>query len=193
MAETILKTDAASTETVKPIKNKISDATEKTVATTETVEKTTEQDIKDGQQYIREKHGDWEVRCVKGDDEKICNLYQLLYDKDGNSIAEIIMISLPKSSKAVAGITLVSPLGTLLTQPLSLRIDSGKRKHYPYSWCESTGCIVRFGLTKSELNAFKHGVKATIGISSVSNPEKKISVDISLDGITAGFNALLAQ
>ncbi|PIB24645.1 hypothetical protein BFP76_05540 [Amylibacter kogurei] len=143
-----------------------------------------------GQEFIRETHGDWQVRCIKGDEADACSLYQLLKDSDGNSVAEFNVVALPKGSQAVAGVTFITPLGTLLPSGAKMRIDSGKVRNYEYSWCEKSGCISRFGLPNSELDALKKGANAVMTITSVGAPDKPIPLAVSLTGITAAWDAI---
>ncbi|GHA42402.1 hypothetical protein GCM10008927_03580 [Amylibacter ulvae] len=143
-----------------------------------------------GQEFVRETHGDWQVRCIKGDETDACSLYQLLNDSDGNSVAEFNVVALPKGSQAVAGVTFITPLGTLLPSGAKMRIDSGKVRSYEFSWCEKSGCISRFGLPNSEMNALKKGANAVMTITSVGAPDKPIPLAVSLSGITAAWDAI---
>ena len=60
-----------------------------------------------GTPYMREKSGDWEVRCVRTQDgNDPCQLYQLLTDEGGSSVAEITVFPLPEGGQAVAGATI---------------------------------------------------------------------------------------
>ena len=147
---------------------------------------------KEGQLYVREAHGSWEVRCVKaaGDEPEACRLYQLLQDQNGASVAEIDFQKLPEGGKAVAGVDFASPLGTLLTEQVVMRIDSGKAKKYQFGWCDQYGCFSRFGLTGEELANLKKGANAHITIVSVALPEEPINLTVSLTGFTAAWNAL---
>ncbi|GLQ34436.1 invasion-associated locus B family protein [Amylibacter marinus] len=146
----------------------------------------------EGGVYIREQHGEWEVRCVKEAVEH-CNLTQLLRGSEGNSVAEFNMEILPNGEQAAAGVTLVSPLGTLLTAQATMRIDGGKAKRYPFAWCENAGCVARFGLTKADVDAMKKGAKGSIVIVSVVDPQKPLDLALSLDGFTAAYNSVAGQ
>lgn len=145
--------------------------------------------VAEGQEYIKEVHGDWQIRCVKGQEDKTCSLYQLLKDADGNSVAEFNMVALPKGGKAISGITFISPLGTLLSAKVSMRIDAGKARAYEFNWCEKAGCVARFGLVASDVNALKRGNAATVTIRSIAS-DKPITLKVSLKGITAGWKAI---
>jgi len=146
-----------------------------------------------GKSYTKEEHGDWDVRCIRtADGNDPCQLYQLLLDQNDNSVAEISMFALPEGQQAVAGATVGVPLETLLTQQLTLAIDSGQARRYPFTWCSPAGCFARIGLTAADIAAFKRGVKGTMTIVPVAAPDQKVVLDVSLSGFTAGFDAVSA-
>lgn len=146
-----------------------------------------------GDTYNAAKFEQWEQRCIKspsGADP--CQLYQLLKDQGGNAVAEISLFPLPPGGDASAGATVVTPLETLLTSELSLAIDGGSAKRYPFSFCSPIGCISRIGFTAEEVAALKKGAKATVTIVPVVAPTQTVNLDISLKGFTAGFEAVAA-
>ena len=145
-----------------------------------------------GSTYVAASFESWEQRCVRAATGGVdtCQLYQLLKDGKGNSVAEITLFGLPDGQEAAAGATIIAPLETLLTNGMLLQIDTGKAKAYPYTWCSSIGCIARIGLTAAELAAFKKGNKATITIVPVVAPTEKVLLDVSLKGFTAGLTAV---
>ena len=145
-----------------------------------------------GAEYIREEHGAWQIICVRAEEGKTenCRMYQLLKDDTGSAVAEISILKLENASQAAAGVNFITPLGTLLTAQASMRVDAGKVKRYPYSWCEKLGCITRFGLTNAELNNLKKGNKAVMSITAAAAPKAPLSLDLSLTGFTAAWNAL---
>lgn len=146
-----------------------------------------------GSTYTAETHGAWELRCVRTEDgSDPCQLYQLLKDGSGNSVAEISMFSLPPGQQAAAGATIITPLETLLTQALRMQVDTGAVKTYPFTWCAPIGCIARVGFTAEEVAQLKKGAKASIIIVPVAAPDKEVVLDVSLSGFTAGFDAVAA-
>jgi invasion protein IalB len=89
-----------------------------------------------GEPYIGEEFRDWLLRCVRtesGNDP--CQLYQLLSDQQGNSVAEISVFPLPAGQQAEAGVTIITPLETLLTEQITMRVDEGQPKRYPFTFC----------------------------------------------------------
>ncbi|PTE22393.1 invasion associated locus B family protein [Cereibacter changlensis JA139] len=146
-----------------------------------------------GSTYVAATHGAWEQRCIRSEDgSDPCQLYQLLKDKDGNSVAEISLFALPAGQQAAAGATIIAPLETLLTAQLSLKVDSAAAKVYPFTWCSQVGCVSRVGFTQAEVDGFKKGNKATITIVPVVAPDEKVLLDVSLSGFTAGYDAVAA-
>ncbi|MEP3298223.1 MAG: invasion associated locus B family protein [Pseudoruegeria sp.] len=147
-----------------------------------------------GDTYIREKFGDWELRCVKSEgDLDPCQLYQLMLDQKGNSVAEVNMFGLTGQGQAAAGATIITPLETLLTQQLTLTVDSGAAKRYPFTWCAQLGCVARVGFTQSEVDGFKRGAAAKVVIVPVAAPDQQVILTLSLSGFTAAFDAVNAS
>lgn len=150
------------------------------------------EDVAPGGPYVRDTFGDWELRCVRaGEDAEICQLYQLMRDGEGNSVAEFNVFPLPEGQQAVAGANIVTPLETLLTASLRLAVDSGPAKRYPYSFCSQVGCFSRIGLTTEELAGFRAGAAATVTIVPAAAPNETVELTLSLSGFTAGYNALV--
>lgn len=176
--ETTTQTDAADAPTTAP-------------ATDEAFPVNPQAEATDGP-YIRETHGSWEVRCTKEADVEDCNLYMLLKDQNDVSVAELNIEVLPAGGQAAAGITLITPLGTLLTAQVGWAIDSGKTRRYPFSWCEKSGCIARFGLTAADIAAMKKGANGKISVVSIANPKKPFELAMPLTGFTAAWNSIPA-
>lgn len=184
-----------------------SDSTEAETETSETAESTenateanglaigepVQPEIQVGQTYVRETFTDWELRCIKAaEGADPCQLYQLLKDETGNSVAEINLFVLPEGQEAVAGASVITPLETLLTEQVRLSVDGAATRRYPFSFCTRQGCVSRMGFTPDDIALFKRGAKAQIQIVPVSAPTNSVTVEASLAGFTAGFDALSA-
>jgi invasion protein IalB len=142
-----------------------------------------------GERYSKEKHGDWDLACIKTDSETDpCSLLQVLYDEKNNAIAEISMFRLEAGGQAVAGATVIVPLETLLPAQLTISVDGAPGKRYNYSFCNPIGCISQIGLTQADIDAFKQGNKAIISLRPAPAPDQLISLDVSLKGFTAGYD-----
>ena len=141
-----------------------------------------------GKPYTKEVIGAWEMRCIKTEEEvDPCQMYQLLDDGEGAPVAEVSLFRLPGSGKAEAGATIVVPLETALPQQLTLSVDGGKARRYPYAFCNPVGCYVRLGLTAADIAAFKKGNEAVVTIVPALAPDQKVELKVSLDGFTASY------
>ncbi|MFW2586998.1 invasion associated locus B family protein [Sagittula sp. SSi028] len=146
------------------------------------------------QPYIRETFQDWSLQCVavQGQEDEVCQMYQLLTDEQGSPVAEVSMFKLQGGGQAVAGGTFIVPLETLLPQKLSVSVDGAQAKRYDYSFCAQAGCYARIGLTSADVAQFKAGAKAEVTIVPALAPNQKVTVPMSLSGFTAAYEATSA-
>jgi len=141
-----------------------------------------------GETYAKEVIGDWQLNCVKSEqDEDPCQMYQLIDDGDGTPVAEFSLFRLPGSGQAKAGATLVVPLETSLPQQVTITVDGGSARRYPYAFCNQIGCYARIGFTDNDVNSFKRGNAALITIVPALAQDQKVELDLSLTGFTAAF------
>ena len=143
--------------------------------------------------YVKEKFGDWSLRCFhNAEGEDPCQLYQLLRESGGNPVAEFSIFRIENQAPAIAGATAIVPLITLLTEELKISVDGGTAKSYPYRVCTEAGCIAQIGLTEQDITAFKKGNNAQMVLVPAQAPDQTVKIDISLSGFTAGFEAVAA-
>ncbi|WP_299369770.1 invasion associated locus B family protein [uncultured Tateyamaria sp.] len=142
-----------------------------------------------GETYTAETNGDWDLRCIKTEDgNDPCQMYQLLSDADGTPVAEISVFRLPEGGRAVAGATIIVPLETSLPQQLTMQVDGGSARRYPYAFCNPIGCYSRVGLVADEVAAFRRGNAAKVTIVPALAPDQKVEVTMGLSGFTATFD-----
>lgn len=140
--------------------------------------------------FVKEVFDDWVLQCLKvSEDAEVCQMYQLLEDQNGASVAEVNIFRLKDGGQAVAGGTFTVPLETLLTQKLTISIDGREAKRYDFSFCTVQGCYARVGFAADDVARYKAGKEAVITIVPVVAPDQKVSVTMSLKGFTAAFDA----
>lgn len=145
--------------------------------------------------YTRETNGDWDIQCIRlpGEEEEgdePCQLFQALQDDQGTNVAEITLFRLPEGGKAIAGANILVPLETLLSAQLTMSIDNGKARRYPYSFCSPIGCFARLGFTAEDINAMKQGAVANITIVPAPAPDQEVVLPMSLSGFTASYESV---
>ena len=128
------------------------------------------------------------MRCAPEGDE--CFMYQLAMDTEKNPVAEVSILKLPEEAEADAGVTVVTPLGTLLPQGVVVQIDTGEQRQYPFAWCSQVGCFARFGLARPSIDAMKRGNAGKLTLHAVAAPEQPVTLALSLTGFTAAYDAL---
>lgn len=144
-----------------------------------------------GEQYIKEKSGDWNISCLKAEEgEDLCAMVQILNNQQGDPIAEISLGKLPEGGAAVAWANIIVPLETLLQAQLAISIDGAPRKLYNYHHCVSIGCVAQVGFTQSDIDAMKSGSKAVLSLVPARLPDQILDMEMSLSGFTAGFTGL---
>ncbi|KIC48779.1 invasion associated locus B family protein [Tateyamaria sp. ANG-S1] len=143
-----------------------------------------------GQTYTAETIGDWELRCIKAEEgqEEPCQMYQLMKDDEGTPVAEISIFRLPEGGRAVAGATIIVPLETSLPQQLTMEVDGGQARRYPYAFCNPIGCYSRVGLVADEVAQFRRGANAKLTIVPALAPDQQVELNMSLSGFTAAFD-----
>ena len=184
---------AQSTSTEDTSTESTEDTASNTAAGTDLSLGTSEQDNSVGSTYVKETHGDWEMRCIRtegGNDP--CQLYQLLVDGNNNPVAEINLFVVKENPEIAGGATVVTPLETLLTANLRMAVDGGEVKVYPFAFCRAIGCFSRIGLTAAEVAGFRRGANARVIIVPAAAPDQRVELSASLSGFTKGWNALQA-
>mmetsp|Transcript_23570 Transcript_23570/g.41678 ORF Transcript_23570/g.41678 Transcript_23570/m.41678 type:complete len:198 (-) Transcript_23570:4015-4608(-) len=142
-----------------------------------------------GQNYIGETIGDWEMRCIRTEDgNDPCQMYQLMSDDQGTPVAEISIFRLPAGGRAEAGATVIVPLETSLTEQLTIQVDTGTARRYPFAFCNPIGCFARIGLVPEEVASFKRGNQANVSIVPAQAPDQRVSLVMSLSGFTAAYD-----
>jgi len=156
-----------------------------------------------GEAYIAEVFTDWELRCLtpaeEGQPER-CEMFQLLLDEQDNPVAVMrVAAPLTPTDEVVAAISIVTPIETLLTPGIRLRIDDGEPGGLPYTLCEPSGCLARLPINAATADAFKAGGEAFIEIFALVRSDLgeiggvPVALSASLRGFTAAFDAMLER
>ena len=146
-----------------------------------------------GDYYKKGQFGDWTLRCVKSEVLKDpCQLFQLMLNVDRAPISEFTLNIIEPNGIIIAGATIITPLETLLTAELTVRIDENEAKIYPFAFCIQMGCVARIGLTEDDLTRYRAGIQATVSMVPAGAPNQQENLKLSLKGFTAGYKALIA-
>ena len=147
-----------------------------------------------GETYKKAEYGDWILRCIRTNSKKDpCELFQLLRDKSGSPVVEFTMLDFEPGSNVVAGANIMTPLETLLTSQLVVTVGDEISQSYPFVFCLKVGCVARIGLTQTDLKNYKDKKNAIITIVPANAPNSPQKLTLSLNGFTAGYDALTSK
>ena len=134
---------------------------------------------------------DWLVDCEKQPDqtEEICFITQTVVVKENDKPVLHVRIGYvpDEQGQRRPAALMVLPLGVYLPSGIGFKIDDGKLGRVQYERCIPTGCVAPFPLDDKIISEFKRGNKMEVRFHDGFNT---IPVPVSLQGFTAGFNAL---
>ncbi len=138
---------------------------------------------------IKATHGDWQMRCdtPPGAPAEQCALIQNVTAEDRENVG-LSVIVLKTADKQARILRVLAPLGVLLPSGLGLRVDDADIGRAGFVRCLPNGCIAEVILEDTLLTKLKAGGLATFII--FQTPEEGIGIPISLNGFSAGFDAL---
>jgi len=139
----------------------------------------------------RTAYGDWDVACDPTGAN--CAMAQIGNDASGTPVLEMVIRKLEEPLEvgertATAVLDVITPLGVVLTEGLSITIDNGRNEAAPFQICTEQGCLVREPVDDDLIKRLKRGNKATIGVIAANQGEVKSA--ISLKGFTAAYDSL---
>ncbi|WP_298959489.1 invasion associated locus B family protein [uncultured Roseibium sp.] len=138
---------------------------------------------------VRSAHGDWQMRCdtPPGSTGEQCALIQNVTAADRENVGLSVII-LKTADKQARILRVLAPLGVLLPSGLGLRVDNADIGRAGFVRCLPNGCIAEVILEEDLLSKLQGGGQATFII--FQTPEEGIGIPISLNGFSAGFDAL---
>jgi invasion protein IalB len=137
----------------------------------------THKDIRDGMTTI-DTVQDWRMTCPPRTSKKgFCVLQQMIYQKGTNNvIAELNVV--PKDK--VDQLTVVTPLGVLVTPGLRVSIGSAVTKPLQFKTCVQVGCIATTPIDSSMASALAQNTSGQILL--VAGNGKTVALNYSLRG-----------
>ena len=141
-------------------------------------------------EVTRVQHGDWEVACAPQGGG--CAMAQIGNDSTGTPVLEMVVRKLAEPLEvndrtAVAVLDVITPLGVVLTEGLTMTIDSGRDESAAFQICTEQGCLVREPVGDSLIDRLKRGRVAKISVFAANQGE--VTSDISLRGFTKAYDS----
>lgn len=135
--------------------------------------------------------GAWEVACPP--EGVNCAMAQVGNDASGTPVLEMVVRKLEEPLEvgertAIAVLDVITPLGVVLTEGLSVQIDGGQQESAPFQICTEQGCLVREPIDDGLVARLKRGNSAVISVIAANQGEVKAT--LSLSGFTKAFTGL---
>ena len=150
---------------------------------------TAPQDAAGGLGQLKQKYGDWELRCETpaGAAKEQCALLQSLAADDRPNV-NLMVITLRTADKKSRLLRINAPLGILLPNGLGLQIDQTDVGRAGFVRCLPTGCVAEVIMDDKLVDQLRNGKTATFII--YQTPEEGIGIPMTLAGFGQGFDAL---
>lgn len=133
----------------------------------------------------------WALRCPEEqkDKKKQCEVFQRLDMKDSSAarVAEFA-VGFPDKKEPARGVVIL-PLGILLEQGVSMKIDDGKPFVFKTRYCTNAGCFSYVNLDKTLLGSLKKGKAVAFQFKSATGQD--INLIMNLSGFEKSLKEIL--
>ena len=128
----------------------------------------------------------WQYTCVSEQNQKICDLRELVFDSNTNEVVSYLSITI--NPDKLTQMQIAFPHAVNLKSPVTLQIDDNDPLDLNYAYCNQSACFVAEIIGDNFVNFFKSGNQVLIKVLFLDNREATITY--SLSGFTAGYNKL---
>ena len=131
----------------------------------------------------------WQYTCVSEQNQKICDLRELVFDSNTNEVVSYLSITI--NPDKLTQMQIAFPHAVNLKSPIKLQIDEKDPIDLNYAYCNQSACFVAEIIGENFVNFFKAGNQISIKTLFLDNREATITY--SLKGFTAGYNRLFSS
>ena len=134
----------------------------------------------------QENFGAWQFTCVSEQNQKICDLRELVFDSNTNEVVSYLSITI--NPENLTQMQIAFPHAVNLKSPVKLQIDDNDPLDLNYAYCNQSACFVAEIIGENFVNFFKAGNQISLKVLFLDNREATITY--SLSGFTAGYSKL---
>ena len=128
----------------------------------------------------------WQFTCVEEQEQKICELRELVFDPNTEEVVSYLSITI--NPENLTQMQIAFPHAVNLKSPVSLQIDDKDPLELDYAYCNQSACFVAEIIGENFVNFFKAGNQVNLKILLLDN--RQANITYSLSGFTAGYNKL---
>ena len=128
----------------------------------------------------------WQFTCVSEQNQKICDLRELVFDSNTNEVVSYLSITI--NPENLTQMQIAFPHAVNLKSPVKFQIDDNDPLDLNYAYCNQSACFVAEIIGENFVNFFKAGNQISLKVLFLDNREATITY--SLSGFTAGYSKL---
>ena len=128
----------------------------------------------------------WQFTCVSEQNQKICDLRELVFDSNTNEVVSYLSITI--NPENLTQMQIAFPHAVNLKSPVKLQIDENDPLDLNYAYCNQSACFIAEIIGENFVNFFKAGNQISLKVLFLDNREATITY--SLNGFTAGYSKL---
>ena len=128
----------------------------------------------------------WQFTCVSEQNQRICDLRELVFDSNTNEVVSCLSITI--NPENLTQMQIAFPHAVNLKSPVKLQIDDNDPLDLNYAYCNQSACFVAEIIGENFVNFFKAGNQISLKVLFLDNREATITY--SLSGFTAGYSKL---
>ena len=100
------------------------------------------------------------------------------------------MIMRTNESTSDVLVTIISPLGTLITKGLEISLDGKKlnEKPYGFNYCTQNGCFTSIVINKEKIEVFKKSKE--LNFKYVLQNQQALNIDLNLKNFSGAFEKI---
>ena len=146
----------------------------------------------EGPDALTETYRDWMVVCRSIEEEgrpaaRLCEMVQELRQAEGGQ--RVLRMALRPGEDGQAGfLTMITPFGLKVTEPVAIAIDEVAITELPFHTCLAVGCVVQGAISGETVTAMQRGESAVIALPTTGGGY--LQTTVSLMGFTAAWNRL---
>lgn len=140
-----------------------------------------------------ETFGAWTRICTTEGAQQSCLISQVLQDEEGNNVAEVSIVDVADGGETVAGISIATPLDTLLLPGVRFQVDAFDENRLPFNFCQPGGCVVQIGLTQENIDIFSAATAAAVTIVPIAAPDVEVPLSLSFEGFADAYASLQSE
>ena len=129
----------------------------------------------------------WQFTCVEEQQQKTCDLRELVFDPNSEEVVSYLSITINPDS--LAQMQIAFPHAVNLKNSVQLQIDENDPLELNYAYCNQSACFIAEIIADNFINMFKAGNQITLKVLLLDNREATITY--SLLGFTAGYERLV--